>query len=501
MRVAVGQLWQETNTFNPNPTRLSDFEAMGIAFGSEILERFSETGELSGFLSEFRKSKPDTEFVGLSRYACWPWGSVDADSWAAIRKSFSDQLGKAGELDAVYLALHGAVCSEDDPDLTGSILELVRQAVGPNVPIVGSLDLHANITPKMIDNADALAGYHACPHIDGVETGARAAAALLWQLETGNVPTTYTRKLPMITAAESHNTFTGVPAPLYRRLQELEKQNGVLTAGLYMAMPWFDCPELGWSVTLTVKEPNDDWQEAVNLLADDAWQLRTKMESVERFSPAEVVTRALSVTRGTVVIGDGADATNSGSPGDETALLDAFLRHGSIPRGALTFLIDPGAVAAAQKAGEGAPFDCDVGGKLSSWTEPVRFSGTVEKLLDVKWVLDGHISKNLPIDMGAGAVVRSGDVTVLLCERSGPGSSPRLYETAGLDTRKFGIVVAKSPAGFRADYSSFATEILLADCPGCASPRWNRLPFKNIYRPLWPLDSIDSPNAAEWCAG
>jgi microcystin degradation protein MlrC len=139
------------------------------------------------------------------------------------------------------------------------------------------------------------------------------------------------------------------------------------------------------------------------------------------------------------------------------------------------------------------------GGYAPEYCQPIHFRGTVERLLDVDFVLDGHIGKNLPIHMGRGAVVRSGDVTVLFVEKTGPGSSPRLYETAGLDPRSCGIVVAKSPAGFRADYESFTAATFLADCPGCASANWSRLNFFRINRPLWPLDQIDRPQAAKWC--
>ncbi|HUG89237.1 MAG TPA: MlrC C-terminal domain-containing protein, partial [Planctomycetaceae bacterium] len=151
----------------------------------------------------------------------------------------------------------------------------------------------------------------------------------------------------------------------------------------------------------------------------------------------------------------------------------------------------------------------------------VRFIGTVERLLEIEFILDGHISRNLPIRMGRAAVVSAGGppaapavspddgrrqaarghgpVTVLLVERTGPGSTPRLYESAGLDPRQFGIVVAKSPAGFRADYAPFAAEILLADCPGCASPDWPRLNFARVTRPLWPLDPLEHAEHGRWC--
>lgn len=498
MRIAVGQLWQETNTFNRNLTTWSDFEAMGVAVGQDLVDRFSKTGELSGFLGEFKKAQPQAEIVGLSRFACWPWGSVEKTTWKKIKESFTAQLKAAGKVDGVYLTLHGAVCSQDEPDLTGALLELVRKAVGPKVPVVGSLDLHANITQRMIDNADALAGYHACPHIDGIETGARAAKALLWQLKTGQKPKTYIRKLPMITAAESHNTFTGLPSGLYTRLKQLEREKDVLTAGLYMAMPWFDCPDLGWTYTLTTTGETDRYADLLDTFAEDAWNLRQEMERVERVAPPDIVKQALRVSGKPVVVGDGADATNSGAPGDSTVLLREFLKQPISGGGALTFVVDADAVAQAYAAGVDQNFDGYVGGRLSEYSLPVRVQGKVTKLFDVKWVLSGHICDNLPIDMGRGAVVKSGDVTILLCERSGPGSSPKLYQCAGLDPKSFKIVVAKSPAGFRADYGPFAAEILLADCPGCAAPHWKSLKFEHVNRPLFPLDDMNHPKVS-WC--
>jgi microcystin degradation protein MlrC len=352
----------------------------------------------------------------------------------------------------------------------------------------------------MVDHANALAGYHACPHLDSFQTGERAAVALHRIIEEGLRPVTFYRKIPMITAAENHNTFTGIPAPLYRRLEALEAEPDVLTAGLYMAMPWFDCPDLGWTVTLTVSKRAARWEKTVNQLCSDCWNLRAAMENVERFPPADVVDRALSHGGHPIVIGDGADATNSGAPGDSTHLLRELLRQTSIPRGAITFVVDPEAVAAARTVGVGGPFDSLVGAAFApEYSEPVRVRGTVERLLDVDFVLDGHIGKNLPIHMGRGAVVRAGDVSILFVEQSGPGSSPRLYETAGLDPRSCGIVVAKSPAGFRAEYDPFVAGTFLADCPGCAAPNWSRLNFHRISRPLSPLNRIDRPEEASWC--
>jgi microcystin degradation protein MlrC len=491
MRIAVGQLWQETNTFNPNLTTWSDFEAMGVALGDDVITRFADTGELSGFFGEWNSSfKEATEFIGLARFACWPSGSVDQETWQRIRREFTDRLRAAGKVDGVFLVLHGALCAEGEPDVTGRLLADVRDIVGPDVVVVGSLDLHANFTRLMQEKADVLNGYHAVPHIDSVETGARAARSLLSCLQADEKPVTSILRLPMITAAENHNSLTGLPHDMYETLKVWECEPNVLSGGLYMAMPWFDCPELAWCVTRTVLG-DDPGANKLDELAEQAWELRHQMEAADRVDPQQVVPLASRTVGRPIAVGDGADATNSGATGDVTTLLQEFLKQPIPDGGALTFMVDPVAVSAAQAAGEGGVFDSEIGGRLCEFSKPIRVTGTVEKLFDVRWVLSGHISSNLPIDMGAGAVIRSGDVTILLCERSGPGSSPKLYEAAGLDPRDFKIVVAKSPSGFRADYESFAVLMISADCPGCASPAWNSMPFENITRPLWPLDEID----------
>lgn len=502
MRIALGQLWQESNTFNRNPTRWSDFENWGIATGPEIVARYGETGEIGGFLKETKTWAPEAEIVGLARFVCWPWGPVEAATFRRICDLFVERLRGAGKVDAVFLALHGAMAGEGEDDVTGALLELVRQEVGPDVPIVGSFDLHANITAKMLDAADVLAGYHACPHLDSAETGGRASKGLRRMLKDGVRPVTWWRKLPMFTAAEGHNTFTGIPAPLYRRMEELERDPRVLTAGLSMVMPWFDAVDLGWTVSLTTADDDPKWKGVIDEICAECWAVKDKLEDVERFPPVEVVDRALRHGGHPIVIGDGADATNSGAPGDGTSLLAEFLRRDRIPHGALTFVVDPQAVAQATVVGEGADFDFAIGGRnAAEYSQPVRFQGKVERLVDVKFTLDGHISRNLPVDMGRGAVVRSGDVTVLLVEKNGPGSTPRLYEAAGLDPRTFGIVVAKSPSGFRADYQSFAAGMFSADCPGCASTDWPAMRFERVNRPLFPLDALERPEDAAWHRG
>src|SRR5262249_14977844 len=159
-------------------------------------------------------------------FLCWPAGRVNQETWEAIQETFLSSLGRAGNVDGVLVSLHGALAAEGEDDVTGALLERIRSAIGPETPLVGTLDLHANVTRRMMAQADLLFGYHTQPHLDQFETGVRAARGLRAMIELSRRPVKHLRKLPMITAAESHNTFTGPPAPLYRRLEQLERESG-----------------------------------------------------------------------------------------------------------------------------------------------------------------------------------------------------------------------------------------------------------------------------------
>jgi microcystin degradation protein MlrC len=173
----------------------------------------------------------------------------------------------------------------------------------------------------------------------------------------------------------------------------------------------------------------------------------------------------------------------------------------SIPGGALLIMVDPAAASQAKRAGKDGAFEFAVGGKRDNlFSQPLEVEGRVLSLTDTRYTLTGHGGHNLPVDMGQAAVVRLKDVTLLLVERPGPGGTPMMYRCAGLEPKDYKIVVVKSPAGFRAEYGPFASLILLADCPGCASPHFESLPFTKYHKPLEPMQRIEEREEAGWVA-
>src|SRR6516225_2795787 len=156
MRIAIGQLWQETNTLNPLPTTRADFEAFGVVRGVELVERMADVNELGGFIQSLRAWPERPEIVGLARLGTWPSGLATADTFAWVREELVEGLRRVLPVDAVLLALHGSLAAEGAPDVEGDVLDALRDLLGPDVPLVATLDLHANVTERMVRAADAL---------------------------------------------------------------------------------------------------------------------------------------------------------------------------------------------------------------------------------------------------------------------------------------------------------------------------------------------------------
>ncbi len=492
MRIAVGQLWQESNTFNPLPTTRADFEHFGIVRGAGLVVQMADTNELGGFIQSLRRWPEQPEIVGMVRLAAWPSGVVTSETFAWIRQEMTDALRRALPVDAVMLALHGALVAEQMPDVEGELLHAFREILGLSVPLVATLDLHANITERMVRAADALVLYHTAPHIDVFETGQRGAAVLRRILVDGVRPVTAFQKMPLVVPAERANTqdAASVSHALRKRLQALESQPGILSAGLATVQPWLDIPELGSSIVIVSEGDGELAVKMCKEIAAEVWRRRREYLP-ELVSVADGVRAAYANKEGLVVFSDSADSTTSGAAGDSTAVLSELLKY-DWPRPALVTLVDPDVVEMARQRGIGAEITAEMGGKRDRrFSQPLHVTAKVQHLFEARFVLSGHLARNLPIDMGLSAVLRCGQVHIVVTSRSGPHFAPQLFQTAGLDPFAASVLVAKSPCGFRAAYAPYARKILVVRAPGCApSDFWN-YPYRNIPRPIWPWDEIE----------
>ena len=226
MRIALGEIVQETGSFTPSRMGRAAFEAYGLYQGAELLAQLPGVGPPGGFLQVAQMQDETVEVVPLVRAWAGAGAKILDETSDELLEMLLQPLRDAGQLDAVYLSLHGAASSEREDDLEGAILAAVRDVIGPDVPLVCPLDHHANITARMALHADALVGHETQPHHQ-FDTGSKAAALLFHALMQGARPTTVFRKLPMVTQQDQYLTAEEPMGEWFRMARALERQPGV----------------------------------------------------------------------------------------------------------------------------------------------------------------------------------------------------------------------------------------------------------------------------------
>lgn len=491
MRIALGQLWQETNTFNPLRTTRKEFEDFGVLRGDDLLRLMSNTNELGGMIQSLREWPKPPELVGLCRLPAWPAGLLTAETFAWIKQELLTSLKAAGPVDAVLLALHGSLAGEQHPDVEGEILTAVREFVGPGIPVVATLDLHAHVTPAMINTADALVLFHTIPHVDVQDTGRRGAEVLRRIVCDGAKPVMAWQPVPVVLPAEVANSEQpgNVAAERKARLKFWEGQTGVLAAGVATVQPWLDVPHLGSAVVVVTDGDEALAKSACSELAAELWNRRR--DYLPQLTDLAEAVQIAHRSDGLTVLSDSADATTSGAIGNGTAFLAEVLKH-DWQRPALLAMFDPRIVQQASSAAIGDELDFVLGvNPPSSFVEPLHVRLQVAGVFATNFTLSGHLGTNLAIDLGMSVHLRRGNVSVIVTSRSGPHFAPELFRAAGLEPFAAQLVVAKSPCGFRAAYREAASRILNVRSPGAAPADFWNLPYREIARPLWPWDEFE----------
>jgi microcystin degradation protein MlrC len=493
MRIALGGITHEANSFCPHVTTRADFEGRQLSRGDEILAAWPSTRtEQAGAMSVLSNA-PNCQVVPTLLARALSGAPPRGETFRALLDELLARLRDAGPLDGVLLVLHGAMMVEATPDATGEILAQVRALVGPGIPVVGTLDLHANVTQRMIDEATALVGYHTAPHVDMFEAGRKAAQLLLGCIRGEVAPVTALLRLPMLLPPENSTHAWGPLAEVLGMALAAEKEEGILHAGVYPVQPWLDTGDVACSVTVIANGDRAAAEAHAHAIARAFWEQRRAF-ATELVPPAEAVRRALARAEGTVILCDSADATTSGSTGDSTAVLRAVLdvvREGAMPAAqvALLNVVDPPAVAAAVQAGVGATVTLDVGGLLAPrYFQPVRVTGRVKTLSDGEFTFQGPGMRGVAHHMGRASVLYAGAIHLLMMERAVSQWDPQLYRSVGEEPAAARIVLVKSPMAFRAAYEGLYEDVIVVQAPGAANPDLASLPWQHLPRPIYPLD-------------
>jgi len=489
MRIAIAEFKQETNTFVPFTTTLKTFEEQYLHRGADMLTAFGKARlEIPGALDAIREA--GAEAVPLLATMAMASGTVERKSFDILMGEIEQRLKTAGAVDGVFLALHGAMIIEDEPDAEAEIVRRVRAVVGPGIPITVSLDLHGHITQAMIQPGVAYIGYREFPHIDMYETGYRAAKLLIDWLNGKVKPVMALSKRHMVFSPDSART--GVP-PLGDIVAEgraMEARGEVLHVSLFPVQPWIDTPDLGFAA-LVCAQSQQAAQTAADTLAKMAWDRRAEFEP--QVTPLEEIIRIGLTEPGLTAASDAGDTPSGGGAADSTAVLTALLRAGADQAERITIctICDAEAAAQAAKAGVGKTVTLQVGHKRSGLGDPLTVTGKVKVISDGTYVLEGPGGNGMAGEMGLTVVLAIGAIRLNI--RSIPHFEWDLgiHKSVGLDPARAALVFVRSPAHFRASYAPIADRIFLADTPGPTCLNMRRIPYTKVTRPFYPLDLVN----------
>lgn len=486
MRVAIGELFQETCAFSPVTTTEREFD---VTPSSDLVGSFADTeSELGGMLAVLDDADADAEVDPLPSIRMVPGagGPVEESVFETYLERLVAPL-RTSQPDAVLLVLHGSMMTTERSDPEGELLRRIRNAVG-DVPLVASLDHHAHLTRRMVDTLDGAIAYTTHPHTDVRETGERAARLLFDVARPAVDPYVSMVKAPM-TSATRTETDRSPLREVFALRRELETTNeDALAVSFLPVHPWLDVPNLGFTgVAVTNADPAlaDD---IATRLATRVWERRESFSETYPSVP-EAVDIAAGPTETPVVLSDRGDITLGGAPGDSPAILRELLAHEeSADVSAVIPIVDPGATEALATA-EGDRISRPIGGTLTPAFEPVAVDAVVESVHDGPVTQEGTYYAGTSLDAGLRVVLRIEDapVHVILSSQPPLTTAPSFFSAHGVDPTERALVVVKSAGHFRPNFEPVSGRILTVDSPGVCPIDLEKCPYE-VARPLYPVD-------------
>lgn len=485
MRVITGTISHETNVYSTIITDLEEFSKRKLLYDDDVLKEFKGTKSPVGGIID-GCNRYGFELIPTIFASATPSGTITGDAFDILLNSILDRVKETDNIDAALLHLHGAGVSENYPDIEGKILSDVRKLLG-NKPLIATFDLHANYTQLMVDSADLLIGYDTYPHVDGYERGLEAVD-LTKKILDGQLKPTKGFKQPLMLPALQVQ-FTG-KYPMKKLIEEahrMEKITGVETITVAAGFPWSDISEAGMSFIVITNNNQELANELSQQLHDLAWNMRR--DFLVKPTPLKQALKYTSQSsKRPIILADIGDNPGGGSPEDGTVVLKTILEEG-LTGGVIALIWDPTTVKNAVEAGLGSTIIADLGGHTDDLHgSPLKVEGQVKKISDGKFVSDGPMGKGVPTDMGTTVILDiKGNEVIVTSKRLQP-LDLTIYKTLGINPKEKHFIVVKSSVHYRAAHEPIAAEIIELDTPGLTSPRLAGFGFKNIRRPIFPLD-------------
>lgn len=489
--ILLAEIMHESNTFNQIATTRQDFESRYYLTGPEIPKLLADTNtEIWGVLEAARQCgwRVTHPFAASAS----PSGPMAGKDWAEIKYQILAPLRSGERFDAVFLVLHGSMVTQTSDDAEGELLVEARQLAGPDIPIVATLDMHANVSQRMVENSTLLMAYRTYPHVDQFERAQHLMGLLQQILEHDLEVIQKFERRPMMDAANHGQTSSGPMPKLLALAGEMETHRDVLCASIQIGFPWSDVPDIGPSVLVAgLKTQADLCAGFAHDLMEAVWQSRHETQ-LEFTAPAKAMAAAKtqSLGSGPLILADFADNPAGGAYGDSANLLRHMIESG-LENAAFATVCCPEAVKHAISVGPGAQIALKIGGRSSpDITPPLHADVEVLRLTDGRFTCEGPMWQGVNFSMGPVAVVRIQGVDVILSSLPVSVMDLQVFRSAGIEPAELTTIGLKSRNHFRAAYEPIAGKVMLVDAGGIASMRLDELPYRKIPRPIWPLDDI-----------
>lgn len=483
-RIAIGGVFIECNQLGGRPTEIADFARVELRRGEEVLA--STGGVVGGMLGVLRAR--GAQVAPLLYASALAGGPLTRACYAEIKEGILARLRAALPVDGLLMPLHGSGVAEGVGHLEDDLLLAAREVVGREMPIVGTLDLHAHVTEPMIRAANALFAWETYPHRDAFGTGERGARMILDILEGMHRPAMAIAKVPVLVSGVHGGTEGAGPfADVMRHAKAREGQGGVLSTSVLLVHPYLDLPDMGGG-GLVITEGNLTQAEAVaREIALEYWSRRYDLEPPV-FTPGEAIARGMRLEGGPVLLVETADCAGGGAVGDSVHALRALLE--TCPDAAsLAPVVDPEAAQACHRAGQGAEVTVALGFQIDRhWGQPLTVTGRVERLSDGRFLYRGGVWGGQWGDMGPSAVLRVGGARALITTHATYDWADEQYASMGLDVRGSKFVVVKNPMNYRLGYGEVSRGAFILDTPGPTPATLRHVRYARVQRPYFPAD-------------
>lgn len=488
MRIAVAGLHTETNTFSPVGVDAATVAALAMR-GEEIVTRLSTSEEtVTGFLAGCAEA--GAEVVPLVHVNAWARGALTAEAFERIAEEILDGLATRGPFDAVLLAQHGAAVADGHPDADGELADRVRAVVGPGVVLAIGLDLHANVSARLVDATDIVVGYRENPHRDPAQRGLECARLAVRAVRGEVRPVQRLVRLPMVVPILGGWTAGGAMHDVMSEAAQIAERHALLSHTVFHGFGYADVPHMGSSVLALSDGDAAAAEHAAQELAASLWQRREALRG-KALAPSAAIAEAdrRASSAGPVVLLDVGDNIGGGAPGDSTVLLAEALQRRVA--GFVATVCDEDAVRTAIAAGVGADVELELGGTTAVSAGPrLALRARVARVTDGRFE-DATVTHGGFRFYDGGPTVRvttSHGQELIVTSRTVPTFSPRQLEEVGLDACRQRVIVTKGVVAPRAGYEPVAACFVLVDTPGVTAAELSQLAYTRRPSPLWPLE-------------